>query len=76
MANEPFYLSEKQKLKLAVEIVKILNGVSILQARHILDDAASLVMDCQLVDTENIRFLVGLGNSTIARAETGSHAGQ
>lgn len=50
------YLTEKEQLYLAVKIVKVLNGVSILEAQHILKDAASLVMDSQLVDIKSRRF--------------------
>lgn len=51
----PNYLSEEEVVRLVAEVVKVLNGVPIIQAVHILEEAKGLAMDTQLVDSSGLR---------------------
>jgi hypothetical protein len=67
--QEVQYLSETEQMELAAMIVKVLNGVPIIQAVQILEQAKSLSMDTQLVDVKTIRYRLKLTELGISYPE-------
>ena len=50
------YLDGKHCLALSCKIATLLNGVSMGQARYILNEARHIIYDCHAIDTDNPRF--------------------
>lgn len=59
--EKPKNLTEKQCVTIMCKIATLLNGVSVCQARYILNEARHIIYECHSIDTNNPRFKAKLG---------------
>jgi len=53
---ENHHLTDKQIYGLGFKIIEVLDGIPISQARHVLLETETLLLDCHMTDTKNARF--------------------